>query len=335
MLQNKMMLGALGFSIALILMMSIFTVQETELAIKLRLGKVVKASYAPGLHLKRPLIETIRFFDKRIQTLDAIPAQFLTAEKKNLIVDSFVKWKIAEREEDLINYYKTVGGNAQRAGQRLSELIADGLRSKFGKRTVREVVSGDRAEIMTIITKEAQKRAKQFGIDIVDVRVKRIELPKEVSSSVYRRMEAERERVARDLRSQGEAEAIRIRAGADRKSIEIMAEAERESEQIRGVGEALTTQIYAQAFQKNSEFYAYYRSINAYRNVFNDKRDIFLIQPDSAFFNYFNQFHHETITSSPSQGAIHQQTPMQMTMPLTNEQYQQPVEPFPQLERSE
>jgi membrane protease subunit HflC len=148
-------------------------------------------------------------------------------------------------------------------------------------------------------------------------------------------MEAERERVARDLRSQGEAEAIRIRAGADRKSIEIMAEAERESEQIRGIGEALTTQIYAQAFQKNSEFYAYYRSINAYRNVFNDKRDIFLIQPDSAFFNYFNQFHHETITSSPSQGAIHQQTPMQMTMPLTNEQYQQPVEPFPQLERSE
>lgn len=292
MLQNKMILGAFIFFIALIIMMSAFTVQETELALKLRLGQVVRADYQPGLHFKRPVVETVRFFDKRIQTLDAIPAQFLTAEKKNLVVDSFVKWRITDQEEAIINYYKTVGGDTKRAGQRLSEIIADGLRSKFGKRTVKEVVSGDRAEIMTIITKEAQTRAKQFGIDIIDVRIKRIELPKEVSSSVYRRMEAERERVARDLRSQGEAEAIRIKAAADRQSIEITAKAERESEQIRGVGEALTTQIYAQAFQKNPAFYAYYRSMNAYRRVFNNKRDILLIQPDSAFFNYFNQFDH-------------------------------------------
>lgn len=324
MLQNKMMLIALIFSIFLILMMSIFTVQETELALKLRLGQVITADYKPGLHFKRPLVETVRIFDKRIQTLDAIPAQFLTAEKKNLIVDSFVKWRVFDKEEDIINYYKTVGGNPQRAGQRLSEIIADGLRSKFGKRTVREVVSGDRAQIMDDITKEAQERAKQFGIDIMDVRIKRIELPKEVSSSVYRRMEAERERVARDLRSQGEAEAIRIKASADRKSIEVMAKAERESEQIRGEGEALTTQIYAQAFQKNSEFYAYYRSINAYRNVFNNKRDILLIQPDSAFFTYFNQFHHKSEATRPQDSTRQQISPQQLLTPLTNEPFLKP-----------
>jgi len=289
----------------------LFTVHQTERALKLRLGKVVSADYGPGLHFKLPVIDTISIFDARIQTLDAPPELFLTLEKKNLIVDSFVKWRIindrneisdeweanidvnAENkisgEEAVVRYFKTVGGSEQRAGRRLSEIIADGLRREFGKRTIQEVVSGDRAQIMQDLTKDANKRAQKFGIQVVDVRVKRIELPKEVSSSVYQRMEAERERIAKKLRSRGEAEAVRIRAEADRKSVEVVAQAERDAERIRGEGDATSADTYAQAYMQDAEFYAFYRSLNAYKKSLADKSDIMLIQPDSDFFNYFNR----------------------------------------------
>lgn len=280
---NKTVVGVLVAFALVVGLMSVFTVQETERALMLRFGKVVSDDFDPGLHFKIPVVHQIRKFDARIQTLDAAPERFLTSEKKNLIVDSFVKWRI----KDVTNYFISVGGSAQRAGQRLSEVVADGLRSEFGTRTIQDVVSGDRAEIMQILTKDASKRAEEFGIEIVDVRVKRIELPTEVSTSVYRRMEAERERVAKELRSRGEAEAVRIRAEADRQRIELTAKAERDAEQIRGEGDAFAAEIYAKAYNQNREFYAFYRSLLAYKQSFNNKDDVLLLQPNSEFFNYF------------------------------------------------
>ena len=279
---SKMMVLSL---IAILFMLSlscVFTVKETERALMLRFGKVVTDKFEPGLHFKVPFYHTIKKFDKRIQTLDAKPEHFLTSEKKNLIVDSFIKWRII----NVVDYYITVAGRSDIAGRRLGELIADGLRNKFGKRTIQEVVSGDRAEIMDSITAEATQRAKKFGIEIIDVRIKRIELPTEVSTSVYRRMEAEREQDAMQLRSQGEAEAVRIRAKADRESVETIAIAKRDAEKTRGEGDATAADTYATAFNKNPEFYVLYRSLNAYKTTFNNG-DILLIQPDSDFFQYF------------------------------------------------
>lgn len=287
------------FVIATIISLSVFTVKETELALRLQLGKVLTADFQPGLHFKIPFLDQVRKFDKRIRTLEAPPEQFLTAEKKNLIVDSFVKWKIV----DVKNFFTATGGTDAIAGQRLREIIADGLRREFGKRTIQEVVSSERSKIMEIIRQEANdstttvhsdvetKRggARQFGVEIIDVRIKRIELPKEVSSSVYSRMDAERERVAKELRSRGEAEAVRTRAIAERENVELVAAAERDAEKIRGEGDAQAAQIYAQAYNQNPEFYALYRSLSAYRKVFGQKRDILVLEPDSEFFTYFNQ----------------------------------------------
>lgn len=264
---------------------SLFTVKQTEYALKLRLGKVVRADYTPGLHIKWPIVEMVRKFDKRILALDGEPEHFLTSEKKNLIVDSYVKWRIV----DVIKYFKTLG-NERSANLRLAENIADGLRSKFGSSTIQQVVSEHRAQIMQKITEEVNQRIESLGIEVVDVRTKRIDLPKEVSNSVYRRMDAERERVARELRSRGEAEALRIRANADRQQTELLAQAERDAETIRGEGEARATEIYAQAFNQDTDFYHFYRSLNAYRNTFYQKSDILVLQPEMEFFKYFKQF---------------------------------------------
>ena len=288
--------------VAIVSSFSIFTVQETELALMLRFKKIVGDDFAPGLHFKSP-IHNVLTFDKRIQTLDAPPEQFLTVEKKNLIVDSFIKWRIV----NIVTYYKAVSGNQQRARDRLGEIIADGLRSEFGKRTIKEVVSGDRVAIMGIITEGANLNVpKLLGIEIVDVRIKRIELPPEVSNSVYRRMEAERERVAKKWRSQGEADAVRIRANADRERIEVYSKAERDSEQIRGKGEAISADTYAKAYNQNQEFYTLYRSLNAYKTAFSSRNDMLIITPDSDFFNYFNDLNGKksfypisTTTSTP------------------------------------
>ncbi len=272
-----------GLLVAWIFSMAVFVVDERELAIKFQLGEFVNADYQPGIHLKWPFINNVRKFDKRILTLDAESARYLTQEKKNVIVDAFVKWRIA----DVATYYKTMRGDEEQAGMRLSQIINDGLRAEFGKRTIQEAISGERSQIMNIITAQIGEQAKQFGIGVVDVRIKRIELPAEVSTSVYRRMEAERARVAKDLRSRGAEAAERIRADADRQRTVILAEAYRDAERTRGQGDAKASEIYAKAFGKNESFYALYRSLDAYRNVFNKQQDVFVLDPSSEFFQYF------------------------------------------------
>ncbi len=262
---------------------SVFTVKEWERAILFRLGEIVRDDYTPGLKFKVPFINNVRKFDGRIQTLDVDPERFLTSEKKNVIVDSFVKWRI----KDVGRYYTAVRGDVAQANLRLDQIIKDGLRSEFGKRTLKDTVSGDRAQIMDILTATANPLANEIGIEIVDVRIKRVDLPPDVSNSVFRRMQAERERVARDFRSRGAEAAERIRADADRQRTVIVAEAYRDAEQTRGEGDARAADIYAQAFGKNEEFFALYRSLNAYRGVFGSRDDMLILQPDSDFFRYF------------------------------------------------
>lgn len=263
--------------------MSFFVVDETELAIKFRLGEIVRTDYQPGLHFKLPFVNNVRKFDSRILTLDAQPERYLTFEKKNVIVDAFIKWRII----DVASYYTTMGGNERNAGQRLSQVIRNGLRDEFGKRTIQEAISGERADIMNVITAQIEEQANQFGIKVVDVRIKRIELPPEVSDSVYQRMEAERARVAKDLRSRGAEAAERIRADADRQRTVILAEAYRDAERQRGEGDAIAAEVYASAFNRDAEFYELYRSLNAYKNVFSTPEDVLVLDPQSEFFKYF------------------------------------------------
>ncbi len=263
--------------------MSIFVVNERELAIKFRLGEFVRADYTPGLYLKVPFINNVRFFDKRILTLEVDSERYLTQEKKNVIVDSFIKWRI----KDVSTYYVTMRGDERQAAMRLAQIIKDGLRSEFGKRTMQEAISGERSEIMAIITSQMSEQAGQFGIEVVDVRIKRIELPAEVSTSVYQRMEAERSRVAKDLRSRGAEAAERIRADADRQRTVTLAEAYRDAERLRGEGDGRAAEIYAKAFGRNAEFYSLYRSLDAYRNVFNKQQDMLVLDPSAEFFQYF------------------------------------------------
>jgi len=283
MAQNKMVILVALAVAALGLMSSAFTVKEWERAILFQFGEVVRTDYKPGLHFKIPVINNVRKFDGRVMTLDAEPERYLTAEKKNLIVDAFVKWRI----DDIKQYYTAMGGDAERANLRLSQIIKDGLRAEFGKRTIQEVVSGERKEVMEVLAVNTEAQARNFGIRVVDVRIKRIDLPEDISTSVYRRMEAERARVAKDLRSRGAEAAERIRADADRQRTVIVAEAYREAEQLRGEGDAKAADLYASAFKRDPEFFSFYRSINAYRDSFKDKGDVLLIEPDSDFFKYF------------------------------------------------
>ncbi|MCG6971113.1 MAG: protease modulator HflC [Gammaproteobacteria bacterium] len=262
---------------------SMFTVHEREKAILFRLGEIVKTDFTPGLYFKMPFVNNVRTFDARIQTLDAEPERYLTSEKKNVIVDAFVKWRIGDVER----YFTSTGGDPNTANSRLSQIIKDGLRGEFGKRTIQEVVSGERMEIMNILTEQANEQAKTFGIDLVDVRIKRIDLAKEISDSVYRRMEAERLRVAKDLRARGAEAAEIIRADADRRRTVLIAEAYREAQTIRGEGDGAAAKIYADAYNQDKEFYALYRSLSAYRKTFADKGDMLVLEPDSEFFKYF------------------------------------------------
>jgi membrane protease subunit HflC len=281
--QAKGLIGILLAIAVVIASFSIFTVDEREKVILFRLGEIVSTDYDPGLHFKTPFVNNVRKFDARIQTLDAEPERYLTGEKKNLIVDSFVKWRI----QDVSNYYTATGGDAVRANLRLSQIIKDGLRGEFAKRTIKEAVSGERDEIMSAVKNLANSEAEAFGIDIVDVRIKRIDFPPDISDSVYRRMRAERERVAKDLRSRGAESAEKIRAEADRQRTVILADAFRDAEVLRGEGDAKATEIYASAYGKDVEFYALYRSLNAYKSTFADKSDMLVIEPDSEFFKYF------------------------------------------------
>jgi membrane protease subunit HflC len=263
---------------------SAFVVNQWELAIKFRLGEIVDSDYKPGLHWMFPVINNVKRFDARRQTLDSQPQRFLTVEKKFVIVDSYAKWRIS----NVAQYYRsTGGGNMVQISKLLSERINTALRNEFGKRTIQEAISGERAEIMEVLRKAADEQASELGVEIVDVRVKRIDFPREVSESVYGRMRTERERVAKDLRARGAEKAERIQADADRQSTVIKANAYKEAEQLRGEGDAISTDIYAKAYNKDRDFYAFYRSLSAYRSVFDKGDDIIVLEPDSEFFEYF------------------------------------------------
>jgi membrane protease subunit HflC len=267
----------------IVVSMSIFTVDERETAIKLQLGEVVRADYEPGLYFKIPLVQDVLKFDKRIQNLDSDPELYLTLEKKNVKVDSFVKWRIL----DVVRYYTSTGGSPARASNRLSAVIQKSLKDEFGKRTIQQAVSGERQEIMDKLRSSAKNQADELGIAIIDVRIKRIDLPEEVSSSVYARMSSEREQVAKKFRSEGEEQSKKIRAEADREREVILAEAQRDAQKLKGTGDARATETYANAFSKDEEFYSLYRSLGAYRTTFNNPSDVLLLEPNTQFFKYF------------------------------------------------
>jgi membrane protease subunit HflC len=265
---------------------SLYVVSEFERGVKLQFGKLVEADIQPGLHIKIPFVDNVRIFDARILTVDAQPASFFTVEKKRLIVDSYAKWRIANVE----TYYKATGGVESVAHNRLANRVNNGLRNQFGTRTLHEVVSGERDLLMKNITDELNASVlSSLGIEVVDVRVKRIDLPQEVSSQVFRRMTAERDKEARELRSTGKERAEKIRASADRERTIEVANAYRDAEELRGEGDAKAAAVYAAAYQQDPEFYAFMRSLNAYKAAFANKGDIMLVEPDSDFFKYLNQ----------------------------------------------
>jgi membrane protease subunit HflC len=268
----------------IILYLSTYTVDQRERAILFSLGEIKNADISPGLHFKFPIINNVEIFDGRILSLDAQPERILTIEKKNVTVDFFVKWRIS----DVGQYYRSTRGQERSALARLAQIIKDRLRNEFGKRTIQEAVSGERSEIMNILQISANEVAKELGIEIMDVRISRIDLPDEVSASVYDRMRAERERVAKDFRARGMEAAERIRASADRKRTVILANAYRDAELIRGEGDAKAAEIYANAYRNNKEFYTFTRSLSAYQNTFAGKNDVLILEPDSDFFRYFN-----------------------------------------------
>jgi len=271
-------LGVLGSS-------AVYVVDEREKAIVFQFGEIVSSSEKAGLYFKLPVINNVSFFDARIQTMDADPQLFLTKEKKNLVVDSFVKWRV----RDARDFYTKLGGLAANARNRLAQRVNDALRQEFGNRSVQQVISGDRAEIMNTVRKNIDSEINSLGIEVVDVRLKRVDLDPDISERVYQRMEAERSRVAKDLRARGAEEAERIRADADRERAVTLANANREAEEIRGQGDAQATGIYAEAYQRDRVFYRLYRSLNAYRATFDSADNLLVIEPNSEFFQYFKQ----------------------------------------------
>jgi membrane protease subunit HflC len=264
---------------------SVYVVKETERAVKLEFGAVVEADVEPGLHFKIPIVNSVTKFDARILTLDAAPQSYLTSEKKALTVDSFVKWKVSDVEK----YYTTTGGDEERLRRLLIQRVDAGLRNEFGSRTVNEVVSGERDELMDKLTLQLNSIAlDELGVEVIDLRVKKIDLPPEVSDSVYNRMRTERERLAKELRAQGNEVAEKIRATADKEKTIILADAYRQAEEIKGNGDAIATSTYANAYSKDPEFYDFTRSLKAYQSTFGSKSDILLINPDSDFFKYLD-----------------------------------------------
>lgn len=266
-----------------LLLDAFFVVDEREYAVVLQLGEIKETNYAPGIHAKLPLFQNVRYFDRRILSLDKQPERFLTLEKKNVQVDFFVKWRI----KDVGRYYRATGGFENVALERLSDIINRGLRNEFGTRTIKEAVSGERREIVQALEESASEKVDELGIALVDVRVKRIDLPDTVSESVYDRMRAERTRVASDLRARGYEVAEGVRAEADREREVILANAYREAEELRGNGDAEATAIYAKSYGENPEFYSFYRSLEVYRNALSNSDDLLVLEPDSELFRYF------------------------------------------------
>ncbi|MGB8517340.1 MAG: protease modulator HflC [Gallionella sp.] len=266
-----------------VLSLSLFIVDQRQTAIVLQLGEMVRVESTPGLKWKIPLMQNVRYFDSRILTLDsAEPERFITAEKKNVLVDSFVKWRIV----DVKQYYISVGGDEVRARTRLLQTVNSSMREEFGKRTIHDVVSGEREQIMTVLREKTDADARKIGVQVLDVRLKRVDFPSEISDSIYRRMDAERKRVANELRASGAAEGEKIKADADKQREVILAEAYREAQKTKGEGDAKAAAIYAAAFGKNAEFYSFYRSLEAYKQSFKNKSDVMVLDPSSAFFKY-------------------------------------------------
>jgi modulator of FtsH protease HflC len=266
-----------------VLSLSTFTVDQREHALVFRLGEIVSVKQEPGLYLKAPLVDNVKFFDKRILTYDSSnPDRFITSEKKNVLVDSYIKWRIV----DPAKYYVSVNGDERQAERRLNQTVNDGLRAEFGKRTILEVISGERSEIMDILRERADRDSRQIGVEILDVRLRRVDLPQEVSESVYQRMDAERKSVANQLRSEGFAESEKIRADAEKQRDIIITGAYKDAQKIKGQGDAKASRIYADAFSKNKEFYDFYRSLEAYRKSFSGKDDIMVLDASSDFFKY-------------------------------------------------
>ena len=269
--------------LGLALSMSMYTVDQRRAAIKFQLGEVVAVQTQPGLYFLVPVLQNVRLYDTRIQTLDARDAErFLTSENKNVLVDSFVKWRVI----DVRQYYVSVRGDSLAAEARISQTVNDALRAEFARRSVHEVVSGERDTIMSTVANKVDADVKGIGVEVVDVRLKRVDLVPEISSDVYRRMESERKRVANELRATGQAEGEKIKAEADRARQIIVAEAYRDAQKTKGEGDAQASKIYAEAFQKNPEFYSFYRSMEAYRQSLRSKGDVMVLDPSSDFFKY-------------------------------------------------
>jgi len=280
-------LGPLAVALVVALLVAsgaLFTVDQRYNAVVFQLGEIKSVISSPGLHFKWPMIQNVREFDMRILSYDdPEPLRFITSEKKPVLVDSFVMWRVM----DVKQFYVSVRGDQFAAETRIRQTISDSLQAEFGRRTLHDVVSGQRDEIMAVVRDKVDKELRRIGVQIVDVRLKRVDLPQQVSESVYRRMEAERKRIANEQRSLGAAESERIRADADRQREVILAEAYRDAQKIKGEGDAKATEIYSKAFSQNPEFYAFYRSLEAYRSTFRGKNDLLLLQPDSDFFRYF------------------------------------------------
>lgn len=280
-------LGALIVAIIIVIVVvtqTLFIVDQRQNAIVFRLGEVVRIIKQPGLYVKIPLIENVRYFDTRIRTIEPSEAErYLTSEKKNLLVDFYVKWRV----NDVRQYYVSVGGDGTRAATRLLQTINSSLRDEFGNRKVSEVVSGQRDKVMAATLLNAAVDAKKIGVQVVDVRLRRVDLPQQVSDSVYKRMEAERKTIANQLRAEGTAEAERIKADADRQREVILAEAYAKAQKVKGEGDAKAAAIYAQAYEQNAEFYSFYRSLEAYRDSLANKGNVLVLRPDSDFFKYF------------------------------------------------
>ena len=269
--------------VLLVLSMSVYTVDQRKAAIKFQLGEVVSMETQPGLYFMVPILQNVRLYDTRIQTYDSKDAErFLTSENKNVLVDSFVKWRVI----DVRQYYVSVRGDPVAAEARISQTVNDALRAEFARRTVHDVVSGERQKIMDTVADKVDKDVKNIGVEVVDVRLKRVDLVPEISSDVYRRMESERKRVANELRSTGSAEGEKIKADADRQKQVIVAEAYRDAQRIKGEGDAQAARIYAEAYGRNPEFYSFYRSLEAYRASLRNKSDVMVLEPNSDFFKY-------------------------------------------------
>jgi len=268
---------------AVVIAMSTFIVHERELAIKFKLGEIVESDYEPGIYFQIPIINNVRKFDSRILTMDTPSERFLTAEKKNVIVNSFAKWKIVDPKV----FYTATAGDERQAIARMASIINNELKGQIASKNMREVISGERAEIMQVVTDNAGVKIRDLGIELIDVRVKKVELPDNVSTNVYRRMATERQTVAKEFRSRGEEKAKQIRANADRQREEILAEAYRKSEEIRGGGDATAAKTYADSYNQDKEFYSFYRSMKAYEVSFGNNQDMILLSPDSDFFKFF------------------------------------------------